>query len=120
MAKQREDEGGTATLEARVQDLEARLAVKGEREQSSAAFEAWKAWAGLSAREKTQRIADERWGKEEGQVWQVDLHDPEDKIDTSDHPIVQVRAHSAGEARARYQELCGIRQTEHQIRALAV
>lgn len=68
-------------------------------------------WCQLSATERTQKVADERWGAETAERWAVSL--PGDPS----QPRLLIPARSDGEAIGKYQQLCGIRSTEHEFQA---
>jgi hypothetical protein len=61
-------------------------------------------WVGKTTEEKTQIAADKKYAGLPGDRWEVQL--PE-------HPKVRVPAHSEYEAIGRYNDICGITQTEH-------
>lgn len=69
------------------------------------------AWAGKSTQEKTQMVADEKFCGLSGDLWEVQLQE---------QPAIRLRAHSDYEAIGRYNELCGILQTEHKHTAVRV
>ncbi len=68
-------------------------------------------WVQLTTQQKTQRIADERFGREAGDLWEVSL---------IEQPTVRLRAHSEYEAIGRFNELCGITATAHKYTASKV
>jgi hypothetical protein len=69
------------------------------------------AWIALDNQQKTQLVADQRFGGQAGDLWEVSL--PE-------NPTVRLPAHSEYEAIGRYCELCGITATAHKYTATCV
>ena len=98
-----------ALLRAQVAEFQAQAK---ETEAQKAAHARFLAWVGLSAAEKTQKVADERFADPSlGDWWTVSLQEM---------PTVRVRAHSEYEAWGRYCDVCGITQTAHKYTAAPV
>lgn len=75
-----------------------------ETEAQKQAHAEFLAWVALSAEQKTQLVADKKFGGDTGDVWEVQLQE---------HPRVRLRAHGEYEAVGKYNELCGITATAH-------
>lgn len=91
--------------------LQQQLEKEKETEAQKRAMAAFLEWVGKTTEEKTQLAADERFRGLAGDSWEVQL--PE-------HPRVRVPAHSEYEAVGRYQEVCGITQTDHKFVAVCL
>lgn len=73
---------------------------------------------GRSARERTQEVVDANWRKDGVPLWHAwHQHNPAVRGRPEEFPLV-VPANSPEEAEARYRRACGIRSTDHFIRAV--
>jgi hypothetical protein len=63
------------------------------------------AWVALTAEQKTQLKADEKFAGDPGPMWEVQLQE---------HPKVRLPAMSKFDAIGKYNVLCGILSTEHE------
>jgi hypothetical protein len=120
-----------ARREAEMQSLRLTLdALAGRpREPETLIPESYKAWAALSAEEKTQLAADKRWPPAQGtRPFEVQLvyvkpvkmlsDDGPERPRDSEWPRVRLQAHNDAEARALYLELCGITGFSHDVSRL--
>lgn len=82
-------------------------------------YEAWKREVARPAAERSQDIADAKYGKE-GKRFRVFLdstaEDGEKGPNVSEHPALVISAHSDLEAEGRWKELTGIRKHDYQIK----
>jgi len=73
---------------------------------------------GKSAKQRTQDVIESTWGKEKSPRWRV-FHQKNPDLPWKPEPLdLEIPAASEAEARVRYMEVCGIRSTEHYIRAM--
>lgn len=82
-------------------------------------FEDWKKKVSRSAGERTQEIADEKWGKDGPRFrckleW-VSKTENEKPRSIAEHPEIELSANSEHEASGRYLELCGITKHDHKL-----
>jgi hypothetical protein len=82
-----------------------------ETETQKKAYAEFLAWVSLTAQEKTQLVANARYGNDQGVLWEVSL---------KDNPTVRFPAASKFDAIGKYNELCGIISTAHEHAAAPV
>jgi hypothetical protein len=98
-----------ALLRAQVQEQD-RYRAETEAERKSKAD--FLAWINLTTQQKTQQVADRMFPQTAGaEVWEVQLQE---------QPKICLWAHSEFDAIGRYNQLCGITQTEHKHTAAKV
>lgn len=106
-----------ATLRQTVDQLAGRVGEKvAPIEPPTLVSEEYKKWAMLSAQEKSQLVADQRYGPSEGtRPFELQLvYQPRrvlngvPEVPPSEWPRIKLHAHNEHEAKALYQELCGI------------
>lgn len=113
-----------ARQDAELEALRARMdaLVARPREEETLVPESYKAWAALSAQEKTQLEADKRYGPAQGLAcWEVQLvylERPGKEPWNNEQPKVRLHARSDVEAKALYLQLCGISGYDSQVSEL--
>jgi hypothetical protein len=71
-------------------------------------FAAFREWVALSAQQKTQLVADVRWGAEPHPAWLCQLVAEDARAADPGVPPVVLRAVTEADAAFRYQSLCGL------------
>lgn len=86
--------------------------------RSQAEEEQIKRQAGKTAKQRTQEVVDNEWGHEKTPRWRV-FHQKNPDLPWKPEPLdLEIPAATEDEAQARYRKVCGIRSTEHYIRAM--
>lgn len=109
-------------LQDRLARLENVNAVRSEAEHKPVkilddAYEAWKREASRPAKERSQDVANKRYGTQ-GKRFRVRIdssNEGKPGPNVSEHPELVISANSDLEARGRWEELCGIRKHDYRI-----